>query len=273
MGGLKTRRRREAWRRLPSALTARWHKLQKQMPSARAGSTQTTRRSGPAMGTPKKRLNLDGLDDQAGNGRPETRSTKVQTKSGHGFSVETVNKDVSSGDDFSLASRDEIASAGIDDTLDDEAAGAALRTLPTGAVAGGRRLCLCCLLAETPRTYWDTPEALPVFYRAVQRAPAAQRWPGGLWAGCSTTQPQWPCWTNCTERSPAGVKRPEGPRTTSLTRRTTTRTSTRIKRMTEMTRPAMPSLSPLPQSNGLNNDAMYNNMSRAALQLDRCRRA
>jgi hypothetical protein len=83
----------------------------------------------------------------------------------------------------------------MDDDLEDKAAGAALRTRLTGAAAGGRRPCRCCLLAETPRTYRDTPEALLVFYRAVQQAPAAQRWPGGRRAGRSATQPQRPCWT------------------------------------------------------------------------------
>jgi hypothetical protein len=58
--------------------------------------------------------------------------------------------------------------------------------------------------------YQDTPEVLPVSYQMVQQAPAAQRWPGGRQAGRSTTQPQWPCQTNCTERSPTGVKRLEG---------------------------------------------------------------
>jgi hypothetical protein len=107
------------------------------------------------------------------------RSTKVPTKSRHSFSIKIINEDVLSGDDFSLASRDEVGSDGMDDKLDNKAAKAALRTGPTGAAAGGRRLCQCCLLAEAPRTYWDTPEALLVFYRAVQQAPAAQRWPGG----------------------------------------------------------------------------------------------
>jgi hypothetical protein len=59
-------------------------------------------------------------------------------------------------------------------------------TRPTGAAAGRRRLCRSCLLEEIPRTYHDTPEALPVYYRAVQRVPAAQRWPGGQWVGRST---------------------------------------------------------------------------------------
>jgi hypothetical protein len=51
----------------------------------------------------------------------------------------------------------------MDNDLEDKAAEAALRTRPTGAAAGGRRPCRCCLLAETPRTYRDTPEALLVF--------------------------------------------------------------------------------------------------------------
>jgi hypothetical protein len=106
-------------------------------------------------------------------------ATKVPTKSGHGFSVKTFDKDVSSGEDFYFASRDKVTSAGTDDKLNNKTVGAALRTRQTGAAAGGRRLCRCCLLAETPRTYRDTPEALPVFYQAVQRAPEAQRWPGG----------------------------------------------------------------------------------------------
>jgi hypothetical protein len=66
----------------------------------------------------------------------------------------------------------------MDDNLDDKAAGAALRTHPNRAAAGGRRLRRCCLLSETPRTYRDTPAALPVFYQPVQQAPVAQRWPG-----------------------------------------------------------------------------------------------
>jgi hypothetical protein len=243
-------------------------------------------------GRPKDRVDLDGTDDWAGNKCPKMRSTKVPNRSGHGFSVKTVNKDVSSGDNFSVAmarrsgvpartmtsrtrrqeqpsgyaqleqqlggedragvvcwqkppgrtgirrrhcrfftgrcneprqrsfgqeadgrvaaptslkglvkllyerspkkckeaggaqnngmasplrpstktsSGDnfsvacghEVGSAGTDDKLDNEAAGAALRTRPTGAAAGGRRLCRCCLLVETPRMYQDTPEALP----------------------------------------------------------------------------------------------------------------
>jgi hypothetical protein len=54
-------------------------------------------------GRPKDRVDSDGPDDRAGNECPKMRSTKVPTRSGHSFSVETVNKDVSSGDDFSVA--------------------------------------------------------------------------------------------------------------------------------------------------------------------------
>ncbi len=54
-------------------------------------------------GRPKDRVHSDGPDNWAGNKCPEVRSTKVPTRCGHGFSVETVNKDVSSGDNFSVA--------------------------------------------------------------------------------------------------------------------------------------------------------------------------
>jgi hypothetical protein len=143
----------------------------------------------------KKRVNLDGPDNQVGNGRPKMRSTKVPTKCGHSFFVKTVDEDVSREDKFSIARGDKVGSAGTDANFDNEAAGAALRTRSNRAAAWGRRLCWCCVLSETPRTYQDTPEALPVFYRAVQRAPAAQRHPGGQRAGRSATQPQWPCQT------------------------------------------------------------------------------
>jgi hypothetical protein len=53
-------------------------------------------------GHPKDRGDSDGPDYWASNECPEMRSTKVPTRSGHGFSVETVNKDVSSRDNFSV---------------------------------------------------------------------------------------------------------------------------------------------------------------------------
>jgi hypothetical protein len=52
---------------------------------------------------------------------------------------------------------------------------------------------------------------------------------------------------------------------------TTTRTLTGMKTTTGTTRPAMLSSSPLPQRNGLDDNAMYNDMSQAALRLDRHR--
>jgi hypothetical protein len=55
-------------------------------------------------GRPKDRVDSDGgPDDQAGNKCPKMRSTKMPTRSGHSFSIETINKDVSSRDDFSVA--------------------------------------------------------------------------------------------------------------------------------------------------------------------------
>jgi hypothetical protein len=73
-------------------------------------------------GRPNKRVDSDGQDDRAGDRRPNTRSTKVPTTSKHGFSLETINEDVSSGDNVSLAGRDKVASAGTDNKLNDEAA-------------------------------------------------------------------------------------------------------------------------------------------------------
>ncbi len=107
-------------------------KLQRQMPSARGRVDPNDPKERAGDGRPKERVNLDSPDDQAGNGHLKTRSTKVPTKSGHGFSVETVNKDISSRDKFSLASK--VASIGTDDKLDSEATGAALRT-PRGPAA------------------------------------------------------------------------------------------------------------------------------------------
>jgi hypothetical protein len=53
-------------------------------------------------GRPKERVNSVGPDNRAGNRHLEMKSTKVLAKSWHGFSVKTVNKDVSSGDNFPL---------------------------------------------------------------------------------------------------------------------------------------------------------------------------
>jgi hypothetical protein len=100
---------------------------------------------------PKERVNLDGLDDQAGNGGPKMRSTKVPTKSNSASQSRPNNKDVSSGDDVSLAGRDEVVSTGTDNKLDDEAAGATLMTRLTGAAAEGRRLCRSLFVGRNPQ--------------------------------------------------------------------------------------------------------------------------
>jgi hypothetical protein len=75
------------------------------MPSARGRVDLNNPKEQAGDGHPKERVNSDSPDDWAGNGRLKMRSTKVFTKSGHGFSVETVNEDVSSGDDFPLPAR------------------------------------------------------------------------------------------------------------------------------------------------------------------------
>ncbi len=71
-------------------------------------------------GRPKTGRDPDDPVDRAGDGRPKTRSPKVPTKSGHGFSGKTVDKDVLSGDDFSLASGDKVVSVSTDDDPHDE---------------------------------------------------------------------------------------------------------------------------------------------------------
>ncbi len=84
---------------------------------------------------PKERVNSVGPGDWAGERRLEMKSTKVPTKSRHGFFVMTVNKGISSGDEFSLAREDEVVSIGTDDELDGKVAGAALRTHQGAAAA------------------------------------------------------------------------------------------------------------------------------------------
>jgi hypothetical protein len=69
----------------------------------RVDPNDLTERAG--NGCPKDRVDSDGPDNWAGNKCSEMWSTKVPTRSGHGFSVETINKDVSSGDNFSVAVR------------------------------------------------------------------------------------------------------------------------------------------------------------------------
>jgi hypothetical protein len=53
-------------------------------------------------GRPNERVDSDGLDDRASDGCPKTRSAKVPTKSGHGFSIKTIGEDILSGDNFPL---------------------------------------------------------------------------------------------------------------------------------------------------------------------------
>ncbi len=80
-------------------------KLQRQMPSARGQDDPNHPKERAGNGRPKERVNLDSPDNWSGNGCLKTRSTKVPTKSGHGFSVKTVNKDISTGDNFSSRAR------------------------------------------------------------------------------------------------------------------------------------------------------------------------
>ncbi len=92
---------------------------------------------------------MDGPDDWAGEGHPEMRSTKVPTKSGTASPLRPLVNRLKQ-EQFSIVSGDKVGIAGTDDNLDNEVAGAALRTHPNGAAAGGRRLRRCCLLSETP---------------------------------------------------------------------------------------------------------------------------
>jgi hypothetical protein len=80
-------------------------KLQRQMPSARGRVDPNNPREQAGNKCPKKRVDSDSLDNWAGNGCLKMSSTKVPTKSGHGFSVKTVNKDASSGDNFPSQAR------------------------------------------------------------------------------------------------------------------------------------------------------------------------
>jgi hypothetical protein len=80
-------------------------KLQRQTPSVRGRVNPNNQKERAGDGRPKERVNSDSPDNCAGNGRLKTRSTKVPTKSGHGFSVETVNKDITRGENFPLRAR------------------------------------------------------------------------------------------------------------------------------------------------------------------------
>jgi hypothetical protein len=80
-------------------------KLQRRTPSARGWVDPNNPKERAGDRCPKERVDLDSPDNWAGNEHLKTRSTKVSTKSGYGFSVEAVNKDVLSGDNFSSQTR------------------------------------------------------------------------------------------------------------------------------------------------------------------------
>jgi hypothetical protein len=137
----------------------------------------------------------------------------------------------------------------MDNKLDNKAAGAALRPHQGAATAGdgpaastkisgcqhfglrGRQKCVCSLhemlgwLCKTPK--WQDQGSSPsnngIKTKEEANFEVSRKADKGV--GRSATQPQWPRLTNRTERSGTSVKRPEGPRTTSLMR-TTIRTKT-----------------------------------------------
>ncbi len=90
-------------------------------PADWAGNGRKTRAikgsHGAVVGTgwPKAGQDRDNPADRAGEGLPEARPAKVPPKSGRGVPVEIVNEDDSSGDEVSLASKDEFASEEGDD--------------------------------------------------------------------------------------------------------------------------------------------------------------
>ncbi len=77
-------------------------KLQRQTPSAKAQVDPNRPKERAGDGCPKERVDSYSPDNRASNGCLKTRSTKVPTKSRHGFSVETVNKYILSRDNFPL---------------------------------------------------------------------------------------------------------------------------------------------------------------------------
>jgi hypothetical protein len=85
-------------------------------PANRAGNGRKTwaikggRGAMVGTGWPKAGQDPDDPADWAGDGLPEARPAKVPPKSGRGIPVEIVNKDGSSGDEVSLASKDEFSS-------------------------------------------------------------------------------------------------------------------------------------------------------------------
>jgi hypothetical protein len=87
-----------------------------------------------AVGTgwPKAGQDPDDLADRAGKGLPEVRPAKVPPKSWRGVPVEIINKDGSSGDEVSLASKDKFASEEGDDERDPDKDIAAAAQLALG---------------------------------------------------------------------------------------------------------------------------------------------
>ena len=216
---------------------------------------------------PKERVNSDSLNNRAGNGCPETRSTKVPTKNGYSFSVVTVNEDVSSGDDFSLASGDKARTTSLTMRQQEQPSGHARLEQQLGEEDCAGVVCW----QKSPGILGYAGGAagfLPGGATSAGGSALARRLMGG-----SQCHPASMALSDWTDRSPTGAKRPEGPKTTSPTRRTTMRTSTRTKTTTGIMRPATPSLLPSLQRNGLDDNAMYNDMLQVALRLDRCRRA
>ena len=64
------------------------------MPSARGRVNPNNPKEQAGDGRPKERVDSVGPGDRAGDGHLEMKSTKVPSKSGHGFSNMTINKGV-----------------------------------------------------------------------------------------------------------------------------------------------------------------------------------
>ncbi len=89
----------------PFCIDCKRRKLQRQTPSARGQVDPNNPKEQAGDGRPKERVNSDSPDNWTSDGHLKTRSTKVPTKSGHGFSVESINKDASRKDDFPSPAR------------------------------------------------------------------------------------------------------------------------------------------------------------------------
>jgi hypothetical protein len=75
----------------PFRVNCERRKLQRQTPSARGQVDPNNPKEQTGDRHPKERVDSNSPDNWAGNGRLKTRSTKVPTKSRHGFSVKTVS--------------------------------------------------------------------------------------------------------------------------------------------------------------------------------------